>query len=97
VGDLLRDLDHALVEESFPYPDANAFSLGDVVWGVNLIRLAYLGLASMWDDLPNVARYFDTLTKRPSLCKEAIKASIDSLPPSDYLDALASRRAEVVV
>jgi len=93
VANLLTELDHALAAQSFPCPEGNSFSLGDVVWGVNLVRLAYLGLASMWDELPNVARYVDALTQRPSLCKEAIKASIDSLPPSDYLNALLARRA----
>ncbi|VVO23119.1 2,5-dichlorohydroquinone reductive dechlorinase [Pseudomonas fluorescens] len=93
VANLLTELDHALAAKSFPWPDGNSFSLGDVVWGVNLVRLAYLGLASMWDELPNVARYVDALTKRPSLCKEAIQASIDSLPPSSYLNALVARRA----
>ncbi|MNR39009.1 hypothetical protein D3C85_1571700 [compost metagenome] len=78
-------LDQALASESFPRRDGHSFSLGDVVWGVNLVRLAYLGLASMWDELPNVARYFDVLSQRPSLCKEAILASIDSLPPSTCL------------
>jgi len=61
----------------------------------NLVRLAYLGLASMWDDLPNVVQYVDALVKRPSLCKEAVQATIDSLPPSRYIDVVACS-AEVV-
>jgi glutathione S-transferase len=95
VSDLLTDLDHALTEQSFPYLKGSAFSLGDVVWGVNLVRLAYLGLASMWDELPNVARYFDALVQRPSLCKEAIQASIESLPHSDAMNTLADCRDEL--
>ena len=95
VGDLLTDLDHALAARSFPYLNGSSFSLGDVLWGVNLIRLAYLGLASLWDELPNVARYFDALIKRPSLCKEAIHASIEGLPYSDHMDTLADCRAGV--
>ncbi|WP_218583987.1 glutathione S-transferase family protein [Pseudomonas akapageensis] len=89
--DLLAELEHTLAAQSLPRPDGNGFSLGDVVWGVNLVRLAYLGLASLWDELPNVARYVDALVQRPSLRKEAIQASIDSLPPSGYLDALVTR------
>jgi glutathione S-transferase len=93
---LLADLDRDLGTDSFPYLKGNSFSLGDVVWGVNLTRLAYLGLAFLWDGLPNVARYFDALIKRPSLCKEAVRASIMSLPPSIYMDTIAARAAEVV-
>ncbi|MFS8979158.1 glutathione S-transferase [Cupriavidus necator] len=94
VSGLLTDLDHALGSSS-PYLGGKLFSLGDVLWGVNLVRLAYLGLASMWDDLPNVVQYVDALVKRPSLCKEAVQATIDSLPPSRYIDVVACS-AEVV-
>ncbi|WP_353506102.1 glutathione S-transferase [Variovorax sp. J22P240] len=87
VGELLKDLDGALNGRSM-YLDGDSFSLADAVWGVNLVRLAYLGLAPMWDEFPNVARYFETLAERPSLRKEAIRASIDSLPHSEALAAL---------
>lgn len=87
VGHLLKDLDRALTGQS-AYLIGNLFSLADAVWGVNLVRMAYLGLAPMWDQLPNVARYFDALVERPSLRKEAIRASIDSLPHSDTMDVL---------
>jgi glutathione S-transferase len=90
VGDLLTDLDRALAAKASPWLNRSSFSLGDVLWGVNLIRLAYLGLAPMWEELPNVARYFDALVRRPSLCKEVIQASIESLPHSDYMDSLAA-------
>lgn len=84
---LLEDLDRDLDGQS-PYLMGSAFSLGDVVWGVNLVRVAYLGLASLWDDLPNVTRYFDALVQRPSLYEEAIEASVRSLPHSRPMDAL---------
>lgn len=38
-----------------------AFALGDVLWGVNLVRLAYLGLTSMWDDLLPPSRRIDAM------------------------------------
>jgi len=88
VAGLLMDLDHALGASS-PYLRGESFSLGDVLWGVNLVRMAYLGLASMWENLPNVERYLDALVKRPSLCKEAIQATLDSMPPSHYLNVMA--------
>ncbi len=90
---LLIDLERDLAAGSFAFLNGHAFSLADAFWGVNLVRLNYLGLASMWDALPHVARYADALTKRPSLCKEAIQASIESLPHSHYMDAMADCRA----
>lgn len=97
VANLLKELDGTLGSaagpksglDSGPYLAGASFSLGDVLWGVNLVRLAYLGLASMWDDLPDVARYVDALVRRPSLRKEALQATIDAMPPSRYMDALA--------
>jgi glutathione S-transferase len=88
VAGLLTDLDHALGSSS-PYLKGESFSLADVLWGVNLVRMAYLGLASMWENLPNVERYVDALAKRPSLCTEAVRATVDSMPPSRYMYVLA--------
>lgn len=88
-GALLADLERDLAAGAFAFTNGHLFSLADVLWGVNLVRINYLGLSSMWDALPNVAHYFDALCKRPSLCKEAIGASIASMPPSRYMDAVA--------
>lgn len=90
VEGVLKELDRTLGAAPALYVAGHAFSLGDVLWGVNLVRLAYLGLAPMWHDLPNVARYVETLVKRPSLCREAVRATIDSLPPSRQMDALGT-------
>lgn len=91
---LLIDLERDLAAGSFACLNGHTFSLADAFWGVNLVRLNYLGLASMWDALPHVARYVDALVRRPSLCKESIQASIDSMPHSLYMDAMADCRAE---
>ncbi|MDP9890955.1 glutathione S-transferase [Variovorax boronicumulans] len=95
-GQLLSDLERDLAAGSFGCTRGHSFSLADVLWGVNLVRLNYLGLASMWDALPHVTRYFDVLARRPSLCKEAIRASLDSMPHSRYMDAVADCTAEAV-
>ncbi|SPS00877.1 glutathione S-transferase family protein [Cupriavidus taiwanensis] len=87
----LQELERTLAASPSPYVAGHAFSLGDVLWGVNLVRLSYLGLAPMWDDLPHVGRYIDLLAKRPSLCREAVRATIDSLPPSPHMDAVGAR------
>lgn len=87
--ELLKNLECDLAAKSFSCSNGNSFSLADVLWGVNLVRLNYLGLSSMWAELPHVGRYFDTLARRPSLCKEAIRASMKSLPHSAYMNAVA--------
>jgi glutathione S-transferase len=91
---LLADLERDLAGSS-PYLNGAAFSLADVLWGVNLTRMTYLGLASLWDGLPAVARYVNALSRRPSLCKEAVQASAASLPPSAYLASLMPCSAEL--
>jgi glutathione S-transferase len=90
VADLLRGLEHDLAAKSFSCLFGNSFSLADVLWGVNLVRLNYLGLSSMWEELPDVGRYFEALSRRPSLRKEAIEASVRSLPHSKYMNAIAA-------
>jgi len=92
VAGLLADLEQALAAQASPWLSRHGFSMADLVWGVNLIRMAYLGLASMWDTLPHVSRYFEALIQRPSLREEAIESSIRSLPPSSYLNALVAQR-----
>jgi glutathione S-transferase len=94
VSQLLEDLELDLSEGSFGCTSGQPFSLADVLWGVNLVRINYLGLSSLWDGLPEVARYFDALCKRPSLCREAIGASLDSMPPSRFMDTVAGCMAE---
>jgi glutathione S-transferase len=91
---LLADLEHDLGEGSFGCTNDQPFSLADVLWGVNLVRINYLGLSSLWDELPEVTRYFDVLCRRPSLCTEAIGASVDSMPHSRFMDAVAGCLAE---
>ncbi|MGK6310504.1 glutathione S-transferase family protein [Variovorax sp. DT-64] len=94
VSDLLQDLERNLAAGSFSCLNGNAFSLADVLWGVNLVRLNYLGLSSLWAELPHVERYLETLARRPSLCKEAIQASVVSMPHSMYMHAIAECAAE---
>jgi len=91
LGDLLRNLDADIVAGSLPFADGGSFTLADAFWGVNLVRVAYLGLASMWDGLPNVSRYFARLVQRPSLRQEAIEASRLSMPPSTNFDRLGAQ------
>lgn len=93
VASLLQDLEHALNAKPAPWLAGTSFSLADVLWGVNLVRLAYLGMASMWQDLPNVTSYIDALARRPSLAKEAVRATMESLPPTRHMEAIAAAAA----
>jgi glutathione S-transferase len=86
----LGNLERDLAARTFSCLHGNAFSLADALWGVNLIRMNYLGLAPMWDGLPRVQEYFKALIARPSLRKEAIQASVDSMPPSIHMNGISS-------
>ena len=90
VDSLLADLERDLAARSIPGLVHGAFSLADVLWGVNLVRMNYLGLSSMWDERPRVKDYVGALVRRPSLFEEAVRASVDSMPPSAYMDAIAN-------
>ncbi|GAA4351888.1 hypothetical protein GCM10023165_40460 [Variovorax defluvii] len=89
VGGLLQELERDLAAKAFSCLHGHPFSLADVLWGVNLVRLNYLGLSSMWRGLALVGRYFETLVQRPSLCREAIQASVNSMPPSKYMAGIS--------
>lgn len=60
------------------------FTLADVVWGVQLFRMQYLGLEMLWADQPAVSAYVERLYRRASIREEALKASAQNLPPSEH-------------
>jgi glutathione S-transferase len=90
LADLLATLERDLAANAIPGLRQGAFSLADVLWGVNLVRIHYLGLASLWEGLSHVRDYFAALARRPSLCRQAIRASVNSMPPSDFMPAIAN-------
>lgn len=75
-----------------PWIAGDRFSMADLFWGVSLIRMKYLGLASVWEDLPSVTNYLERLSERPSLQTEAVRATMQSLPPSKHLTASTADR-----
>jgi glutathione S-transferase len=87
---VLAGLEHDLAAGAVPGLMRGGFSLADVLWGVNLVRMKYLGLAPMWNGLPHVRDYLAALARRPSLAREAIEASIHSMPPSMHMAAAAA-------
>lgn len=64
---LVTDLDARLTRRDGSWTVGDGFSLADVVWGVSLYRLLYLGYDWMWADLPNVARLAERCFDRPSI------------------------------
>lgn len=90
VQTVLEQLDHDLAAEPFSQLDSGGFTLADALWGVNLVRMTYLGLAPLWAALPRVRAYAGALVHRPSLCREAVQASLASMPPSDHMQAIAA-------
>ena len=86
---LLVQLEQDLATEPFSQLDRGGFTLADALWGVNLVRMRYLGMAPLWAALPRVGAYADALVRRPSLCREAVQASLQSMPPSDHMQSIA--------
>lgn len=87
IARMIADLDQELAKSSGPWLLGDRFTMADVLWGVSLIRLNYLGFDWTWSSLPRVQAYVKALHARPSLREEAFEASLRSLPPSAYTDA----------
>lgn len=71
--EIINALDEQLASHDGPWVCGPDFSLADLCWGVNLYRLHWLGLASMWEELPRVKDYATRLYKRPSLWNAVIR------------------------
>lgn len=61
VEGVLKALDRTPRSAPALYLAGCAFALGDVLWVVNLVRLAYLGFMSIWDDLLPPSRRIDAM------------------------------------
>lgn len=81
--DIINNLNSQLSEKNAEWICGSAYTLADVCWGVNLYRLQWLGLASMWDDLPAVKNYALRLYKRPSLWNAVIRF-LSPMPESPH-------------
>lgn len=67
---LVADLEETLAASSGPWLFGDRFTLADLVWGISLIRLEYLGNDRFWNGQvgrPNVKAYYERLAQRPSL------------------------------
>lgn len=91
--DRLVELNLDLERSTTDWLCTDTLSLADVFWAVSLVRLRYLGLAVLWEDLPLVEAYYRMVTSLQSIREEVISATIASMPPSAYLakEALGDR------
>jgi glutathione S-transferase len=87
---IIADLNGQLTSHIGDWVCGGDFSMADLLWGVSLIRMKYLGLEGLWGDYPRVNAYLERLCQRPSLRSEVIRASIESLPPSTYMAGFAA-------
>ena len=83
VKQIIDNLDRQLEAIGGPWVCGAEFSLADVVWGVSLYRLHWLGLAYFWKDLPRVQGYTDRIYHRPSIREEVINYP-SPMPPSPH-------------
>ncbi len=52
--------------------------------------MAYLGLASLWEAAARTSRYVALLAERPSIMRGGRQAPLGAMPPSRYVEAVAS-------
>jgi glutathione S-transferase len=80
----IHDLDADLKARDGEWVCGSNFTLADLVWGVQLFRMQYLGLEMLWADRPAVSAYVARLYKRASIREEVLEASAQNLPPSEH-------------
>lgn len=80
---LIRGLETQLAGHDGPWVCGAAFTLADVVWGVSLYRIHWLGYASLWADLPRVRAYTQRIYQRPSIRDDVIRWP-SPMPPSPH-------------
>ncbi len=81
--DLIHGLDAQLARRNDTWLCGPDFTLADVVWGVSLYRIHWLGYASLWGDLPRVRGYAQRLYHRPSIWNDVIHWP-SPMPPSPH-------------
>jgi len=84
----LSDLHRQLRSHGDQWVCGPDFTLADVLWGTQLFRFHYLGLESLWSDLPALTGYTERLYSRPSIRREVIAASLANFPPSMYTSGM---------
>lgn len=81
--DIIDGFDRQLEFVADPWACGSEFTLADIVWGISLYRLHWLGLAYLWADLPRVLEYADRIYHRPSIREQVINFP-SPMPPSPH-------------
>jgi glutathione S-transferase len=82
---ILRHLEEDLTSAQSSWLCGPRVTAADLVWGVSLFRMKYLGLEYLWSALPRVSGYFGKLCDLAAIRSEAIQATVSSFPPSLYI------------
>jgi glutathione S-transferase len=83
--EIVKNLNTQLERTDGPWIFGEGFTLADVVWGVNLYRIHWLGHAYLWDNFPLVEEYAYRTYKRPSIWADAINWPAP-VPPSPHTE-----------
>jgi glutathione S-transferase len=71
--EIINGLDKQLAAHANPWVCGSTFTMADLTWAVNLYRMQWLGVGSLWKNLPRVQEYARLLYKRPSIWNAVIK------------------------
>jgi len=83
VTDIISGLDRQLELHADPWVCGTAFTLADLVWGISLYRMQWLGLASLWAEMPRIIDYCGRVYRRPSIWEDVIRWP-SPMPPSPH-------------
>jgi glutathione S-transferase len=64
---IIEGLDETLGGSNGEWIAGDRFTLADLMWGISLYRMQWLGLGYLWDERPRVAAYANRAYKRPSI------------------------------
>ena len=70
---IVEKLDEQLAKHANPWICGSTFTMADLNWAINLYRMQWLGVASLWRDLPRVQEYATLVYQRPSIWNAVIK------------------------
>jgi glutathione S-transferase len=70
---LVEALSDKLASSESPWLCGQEFTMADIVWAINLYRMQWLGVSSLWKDLPNVEAYARRVYQRPSVWNGVIR------------------------
>lgn len=80
---IVANLDDKLAKTKEPWIIGKAYTLADLLWGISLYRLHWLGLADLWSDRPRVKEYAERTYRRPSVWEQVIHFP-SPMPPSPH-------------